>query len=71
MSSKVYTVEGMTCDHCVRAVTAEVTAVAPDAQVVVELGEPSTLTIDGAELTDDQVAEALDEAGGYVLVTRG
>lgn len=66
--STTYSVTGMTCGHCVSAVTSELLALAPSAQVVVVLGDPSTVTIDGVQLTQAQVAAALDEAGGYVLV---
>lgn len=67
---QTFTVDGMTCGHCVAAVTAELTALAPGASVEVSLGDggPSTVTVDGAVLTPEQVAAALDEAGGYTLV---
>ena len=67
---QTFTVDGMTCGHCVAAVTAELTALAPGASVQVSLGDGglSTVTVDGAVLTLDQVAAALDEAGGYTLV---
>lgn len=69
MSTQTFQVDGMTCGHCVAAVTSEITAIAPGAQVDVVLGSdgPSMVTITGAALTDDQVAAALDEAGGYLL----
>ena len=67
--SQTFHVSGMTCGHCVGAVTAEITALAPGASVDVALGDPSTLTIEGAELTSEQVTAALDEAGGYALVS--
>ena len=69
MSSQTFQVDGMTCGHCVAAVTAEITAIAPEAHVDVVLGQegPSTVTITGAALTEQQVSAALDEAGGYVL----
>ena len=69
MSTQTFQVDGMTCGHCVAAVTAEITAIAPAAQVDVVLGNdgPSTVTIVGVHLTDEQVAAALDEAGGYLL----
>ena len=69
MSTQTFQVDGMTCGHCVAAVTAEITAVAPGAQVEVVLGEggPSTVSIAGVELSEADLAAALDEAGGYVL----
>ena len=69
MSIQTFTVEGMTCDHCVHAVRSEIAALAPEAAVDVVLGAPSIVTVSGAALTDDQVAAALDEAGGYTLVS--
>lgn len=68
MSTQTFLVSGMTCDHCVHAVTSEIKALAPDASVEVVLGAPSTVTIaSDPALSADQVAEALDEAGGYAL----
>lgn len=67
---QTFQVDGMTCGHCVGAVTAELTELAPGASIAVVLGSdgPSTVTVDGAApLTDEQVAAALDEAGGYTL----
>jgi copper chaperone CopZ len=74
MSTQTFHVDGMTCSHCVAAVAAELTAVAGDASVDVVLGDggPSTVTITaGAPLSDEQVAAALDEAGGYTLHDAG
>lgn len=67
---QTFQVEGMTCGHCVAAVMQELTALAPGSTVEVNLGDGgrSTVTIDGAVLTPEQVAAALDEAGGYTLV---
>lgn len=67
---QTFQVDGMTCGHCVAAVTQELTALAPGSTVEVSLGDggPSTVTIDGAALTPEQVVAALDEAGGYTLV---
>jgi copper chaperone CopZ len=70
MSTQTFHVDGMTCSHCVAAVTAEIRALAADATVDVVLGDggPSTVTITaGTPLSDEQVTEALDEAGGYTL----
>ena len=63
-------VDGMTCDHCVHAVTTELTALPSVTDVVVDLhaGEASTVTITSdAPLADDDVRAAIDEAG-YVVV---
>ena len=56
-----YTVTGMTCEHCVRAVTEEVSAIDGVSAVDVDL-TTGTLSVEGAA-TRDQVAAAVDEAG--------
>ena len=71
MSTQTYGVTGMTCGHCVHAVTEEVSALSGAQSVDVELvaGGTSTVTVETAvELTDEQIAAALDEAGAYTLV---
>lgn len=71
---QTFQVDGMTCGHCVGAVTAELTELAPGASIAVVLGSdgPSTVTVDGAApLSVEQVAAALDEAGGYTLHSGG
>ena len=63
-------VDGMTCGHCVHAVTAELTALPAVTDVAVDLhaGATSTVTITSdAPLADDDVRAAIDEAG-YVVV---
>jgi len=70
MSTKSYTVTGMTCGHCTSAVTEELSALAGVRKVDVDLtaGGTSTVTVSSdAPLTDEQVAAALDEAGDYRL----
>lgn len=67
-----YRVTGMTCGHCVGAVTAELTALAGVTGVSVDLvaGGSSTVTVTSdTSLTAVQVAAALDEAGNYHLAT--
>ncbi|MEO3936555.1 heavy-metal-associated domain-containing protein [Dermatophilaceae bacterium Soc4.6] len=67
MSTQSWTVNGMTCDHCVRAVTQEVTAIDTVQAVRVDL-EGGRLTVDStAPLDEETVAVAVDEAG-YELV---
>ena len=65
-----YGVAGMTCDHCVAAVRAEIGALAPVTGVKVDLvpGGTSRVTVTStAAVPDDQVRAAVDEAG-YALV---
>lgn len=71
MSTVRYEVEGLTCEHCVRAVTEELLALDGVAEVGVDLapGGTSALTVTGEPLPDTEaVRDALDEAGGYRLL---
>ena len=70
MTTSTYPVTGMTCGHCVSAVSEELSALAGVTGVSVELvaGGLSQVTVmSDAELSRDRVAEALDEAGDYHL----
>lgn len=66
MADKTYTVSGMTCEHCVNAVTQEVSGVDGVDTVAVDL-QSGQLTVTGAGFSDANVAAAVDEAG-YTLV---
>jgi copper chaperone CopZ len=60
----------MTCEHCVHAVETEVGALPGVTGVAVDLQAGGTSTVrvtTDAELSADQVAGALDEAGDYRL----
>jgi copper chaperone len=66
MTTTIYLVDGMTCEHCVRAVTTELSAVDGVTGVDVELrpGASSAVRVtSAAPLDDDLVREAVDEAG--------
>ena len=70
MTTQTFAVTGMTCDHCVRAVTEELQALAGVTLVSVDLhpGGASHVTVDAErQIADAEVAEALDEAGAYAL----
>ena len=70
MISATYQVTGMTCEHCTRAVTEELTALAGVTGVTVDLvpGGTSAVTVSSeAPLAGPAVAAALDEAGDYRL----
>ena len=70
MTTTTYKVTGMTCEHCVNAVTSEVSALDGVATVQVQLvpNGVSTVTVtSAAELPAAEVGAALDEAGGYQL----
>ncbi|WP_028646739.1 heavy-metal-associated domain-containing protein [Nocardiopsis sp. CNT312] len=62
-TTAVYNVEGMSCGHCVGAVTEEVTAVPGVTGVEVDL-ETGRVTVTGDGPVDaDSVRSAIDEAG--------
>ena len=62
-----FRVEGMTCDHCRRAVTTEVSTV-PGVQAVTVDIEAGTVTVSADQPVDQsEIAAAVDEAG-YTLL---
>jgi copper chaperone len=70
MGATTYSVTGMTCEHCVRAVSTELARLPGVTEVAVELvpgGESSVSVTSAAPLAADAVRTALDEAGGYLL----
>lgn len=68
METVDYQVRGMTCGHCVKAVTDEVSAIPGVGSVNVDL-DSGTLSLRSAAPIDPQlVREAVDEAG-YELVS--
>jgi copper chaperone CopZ len=70
MTTQTFAITGLTCEHCVGAVTSEFSVLAGvrDVQIDLVAGGISTLRVTAdQELTDDEVAVALDEAGDYEL----
>jgi len=67
MASRIYTVKGMTCDHCAGAVSAEVTKIpgVTDVNVDVEQGRLTVTSTD--TVSSEAVTEAVEEAG-YAVV---
>ena len=68
MSTTTWQVNGMTCGHCASAVTSELKEIDGVSDVSVDLvpGGTSTVTVTSdADLTEEQVDAALDEAGAY------
>ena len=61
MATTVYSVPGMTCEHCVAAVDAEVRKVPGVTDVAVDLATKEVRVI--GEPARDDVAAAIDEAG--------
>jgi copper chaperone CopZ len=68
MGTTTWTVQGMTCSHCVAAVTEELSALTGVSDVVVELDSGLVTVTAEADPSTDAVAAAVDEAG-YTLVT--
>jgi copper ion binding protein len=68
---QVFTVNGMSCAHCVQAVTAEVTKLRGVRRVDVEL-DGGTVTVEAdRELSEPEVAIAVAEAGYELVRDRG
>lgn len=65
-----YQVSGMTCGHCVQAVTTELSALPGVTEVKVDLESGMVDVESTAPLDEDTVAAAIDEAG-YTLVRPG
>ena len=64
MTEATYAVTGMTCDHCVRAVEAEVGRVPGVASVSVDL-VPGRVTVRSLEPVDAAAVRAAVEEAGY------
>ncbi|MGY1822112.1 heavy-metal-associated domain-containing protein [Geodermatophilus sp. SYSU D00079] len=64
MSTATYTVVGMTCGHCVSAVTEEVSAVPGVTAVDVDLATGG-LTVSSTDPVDDGAVRAAVEEAGY------
>jgi copper chaperone len=69
MSTATYTVIGMTCDHCVRSVTEEVSQVPGVTDVAVDLATGG-LTVTGPSGVDDTAVRAAVEEAGYQVADR-
>jgi copper chaperone len=68
MATTSYKVTGMSCEHCVNAVTSELSGIDGVRAVTVDLvpSGVSVVTVTSARpLADDAVSAALDEAGDY------
>lgn len=73
-TTQTYTVAGMTCGHCVAAVTEEIDMLAGVSGVAIELvpgGESLVAVTSQRELDADQVRAAVDEAGYELTGTAG
>jgi copper chaperone len=67
-----YKVTGMSCEHCVNAVTSELGGLAGVTSVSVDLmpeGVSLVTVTSDRPLSPESVSDALDEAGGYQLAS--
>jgi copper chaperone len=67
MSEAVYTVSGMSCDHCVHAVSTEVGALPGVTGVNVDLGSGQVRVTSDQPVDDGAVRDAVAEAGYEVV----
>jgi copper chaperone CopZ len=63
MSSQTFTVTGMTCGHCVRAVTAEFSSLPGVTAVAVDLATGAVTVQSSRSITSAEAVRAADEAG--------
>ena len=74
MTTVTYHVTGMTCEHCARAVSAELHALDGVSEVTVDLvpgGASAVTVVSAAPIAAEAVEAALDEAGDYRLGSPG
>ena len=64
--TSTYRVEGMTCGHCVRAVTQEISSLPGVSDVIVDLPTGRVTVCSERAMTDAEIAAAVDEAGYQV-----
>jgi len=62
-TTTTYTVEGMTCGHCVASVTEELTQIPGVQNVAVDLGSGAVTVTSDAALDSEMVRAAVVEAG--------
>lgn len=62
-----YVISGMTCGHCVKAVTEEVSDLAGVEKVEVELADGKMTVYSQQPLTIDEIKAAVAEAGDYTV----
>ena len=67
MTTQTFTVTGMSCDHCVRAVSDEVAKLPGAQDVAVDLASGSLTVASADGLDPARVAAAVDEAGYEVV----
>jgi copper chaperone CopZ len=69
MTVTTYTVSGMTCGHCVGAVSSEISRLDGVTDVRVDLADGTVTITSERPLSDAAVAAAVDEAGYEVVAS--
>lgn len=71
MTTAVYKVQGMTCGHCVSAVTSEISALGGVSEVTIELnsGAVSDVHVTSAAALDEAAVRAAVDEAGFELVS--
>ena len=59
----IYQVEGMTCAHCARSVSQEISALPGVSDVTVDLPTGQVTVCSDREMDREQISAAVDEAG--------
>ena len=67
MTTATFTVDGMTCGHCVASVTEELTGLDGVTGVEVDLGTGRVVLTSDAAVDAADIARAVDEAGYRVV----
>ena len=63
MAIKTYTVNGMTCGHCVSSVSGELRRLPGVEAVEIDLGSGEVVVSSSQDIDDEAVRAAVDEAG--------
>ena len=63
MATDQFRVPGVSCDHCVRAITEEVSVLPGIQQVVVNLGDKSVQINHEGKVSLEELIKAINEAG--------
>ena len=69
MTRQPFVVAGMSCEHCVRAVTAEVSRLPGVRSVDVDLGSGLVTVVADRELAESEMAAAVEGAGYEIVPT--
>lgn len=67
MTTQTFSVQGMTCDHCVKAVTDEIQKIGGVTGVDVSLETGSVTVASDSGVEEGEVRAAVDEAGYEVV----